>query len=115
MWAISHQNTLEFLKGIPGNRQYSMKFEDLVSRPQQIMKEMCDALGLRFHPDLVQPYKDAEKKMTDGIYPDSTPMGDTKFLQYESINPDAAVSWKGAPDNPDLGDLTGEVAENLAY
>src|SRR5690606_37684103 len=33
IWLISHQNILEFLRSIPNERQYCVKFEDLVNQP----------------------------------------------------------------------------------
>mgnify|MGYP002067792402 FL=1 len=80
IWTISHQNTLEFLKTVPAGRQYRIRFEDMVYRPREIMEGMCATLGLEYHPALVEPYQGIEKKMTDGLYKDSTPMGDTHLL-----------------------------------
>jgi hypothetical protein len=115
VWAISHQNALDFLAGVPGERRYCMRFEDLVSRPREIMEVMCRALGLEFHADLVQPYKGIDRKMVDGIYADSTPMGDTKLLERQRIDPAVAESWRGVMTDDFLSDVTWTLAAVFGY
>ncbi len=115
VWFISHDNTLQFLKKIPKHRKYQILFEDLVDRPKQIMEEMCQTLGLSFHTDLIKPYKDIDKKMTDGLYKDSRPMGDTKFLNHQRIDPKVAESWKGIINDNFLSDITWELASSFGY
>lgn len=115
VWLISHQNTVEFLQNVPEGRQYQMRFEDLVNDPQNVMEQMCQKLNLEFHPDLLRPYENKEKKLTDGIYTVSTPMGDTKFLEYQQINPKIAEAWKDVVNDNFLSDLTWELADSLGY
>jgi len=66
LWLIGHQNILEFLKQIPAHRQYRLSFERLLQSPGQVMEEVCRVLNLEFCPDMLQPYKDKKKRMTDG-------------------------------------------------
>ena len=115
VWTISHQNILEFLKDIPENRQFYMTFEELTHRPHETMEAMCMTLDLEFHPDLLRPYKDKEKKMTDGIYAASTPMGDIKFLEHRGINPEVADRWKQVEMDNFLGDITWQLTRSLGY
>ncbi|MGL5060845.1 MAG: HAD-IIIC family phosphatase, partial [Microcoleus sp.] len=68
LWSIGHQNILEFLQQVPQERQYRIKFEDLVSQPQVSVEQICKFLGLEFHPEMLQPYKEKKQRMTDGIY-----------------------------------------------
>lgn len=115
VWLVSHQNTLEFLRSVPEERQYRMRFEDLVNDPKNLMEEMCEKINLEFHPDLLRPYENKEKKITDGIYAVSTPMGDTKFLEYQQINPKIAEAWKDVLKDNFLSDLTWQLADSLGY
>ncbi len=115
VWLVSHKNAAQFLQKVPGNRQYLMRFEDLVNQPQEIMEDMCQTLGLKFHPDLTKPYKDINKKMTDGIYEDSKPMGDTRLLDHGGIDPKVAQNWKGVLTDNFLSDITWELATSLGY
>jgi hypothetical protein len=115
VWTISHQYILEFLKFVPEDRKFRMAFEDLTSKTREVMETMCQRLGLEFHIDMLYPYKDKESKMTDGIYPESTPMGDIKFHEYREIKPEIADTWKRVNIDNFLGDVTWEVAEALGY
>jgi amino acid adenylation domain-containing protein len=113
VWVISHQNTVEFLRGVPEDRQFAMHFEDLVERPRELMEQLCARLGLEFHPALLEPYSGMHKKMIDGIHPDSTPMGDTKFLERRSIDPTVAGSWRGVAADNFLSDISWALASSL--
>jgi len=115
VWTISHQNILGFLKFIPENRQFCIAFEDLTSKTREVMETMCQRLRLEFHIDMLCPYKDKESKMTDGIYPESIPMGDIRFHEYREIKPEIADTWKRVNIDNFLGDVTWEVAEALGY
>lgn len=115
VWLISHQNTAKFLKNVPQHRQYFMRFEDLVNNPQGITEQMCRTLGLKYNPNLTKPYENIDKKMTNGIYKDSKPMGDTHFLDHQTIDPKIAESWKGVLTDNFLSDMTWELAVSLGY
>jgi hypothetical protein len=115
VWTLSHQNIEEFLGQIPQSRQFRIQFEELTHEPRQVMDSLCDALSLEFHPDLLQPYKDQHKKMVDGVYAASTPMGDINFLGHQSIDPQIADRWKGVESDNFLGDVTWQVARSLGY
>ena len=115
VWVISHQNIVEFLDGVPESRKYRMRFEELTHQPRAMMEQMCQKLCLEYHPDLIEPYKDKEKKMTDGIYAVSAPMGDTKFNDYQRIDPKIGEGWKEVMRDNFLGEVTWEWAERLGY
>jgi hypothetical protein len=115
VWTQSHRNTLSFLAGVPAERQYRICYEDMVVRPREVMQAMCDRLGLPFHESLVQPYEDLDRKMTDGLYATSTPMGDTQLLERTGIDASAAESWKAVFEDNFLGDVTWDLAQQLGY
>nr|MDJ0729888.1 amino acid adenylation domain-containing protein [Crocosphaera sp.] len=115
VWLISQQNILEFLQKVPQNRQYQVKFEDLVSQTQNTVEGICQFLGLDFHPDMLQPYKDTKQRMTDGIYAQSRMIGDVKFHQHQGINQKTIDSWKDDYTTDFLGDGTWQLAETLGY
>ena len=115
VWLISHQNILEFLANVPKERQYQVKFEDLVSHPQTSVEGICQFLGLDVHPDMLQPYKEKKQRMTDGIYAQSRMVGDVKFHEHKGIDAKTVDSWKQYYTVDFLGDLTWQVAESLGY
>ncbi|MEH2196819.1 amino acid adenylation domain-containing protein [Nostoc sp.] len=115
VWLISHQNILGFLQQVPQERQYQVKFEDIVSQPQTTIESLCQFLGVEFHPDMLQPYKEKKQRMTDGIYAQSRMVGDVKFHEHQGINANTADSWKQYYTTDFLGDVTWHLAESLEY
>ena len=115
VWLHSHQNTVNFLEKLPENQKHRIVYEDLVLNPEKEMRAMCDSFGMPFHPDLLNPYQDLNKKMTDGLYADSRSMGDTHFDQKKKIDPKKAEDWKGVIDDNFLCNTTWELAEQFGY
>jgi amino acid adenylation domain-containing protein len=115
LWTISHQNILEFLRDVPAGRQHSLKFEDLVSRPRETLEQVCEFLRLEFHPDMLQPYKEKERRMADGIHPESRMLGDVKFHSYTGIEASVGERWREHVGADSLALETWAVAELLGY
>jgi amino acid adenylation domain-containing protein len=116
VWVVSQQNILKFLETVPTTRQHRMSFERLVREPQAVLDELCAFLGVEFHPEMLQPYRDKGTRMTDGIHPLSKMLGDVKFHEHQGIDAGAADSWKTAPQRATpLGDATRELAAVLGY
>jgi hypothetical protein len=46
IWTISQENILAFLANIPEQRQHRVRFEDLVSEPERIMRGICECAGM---------------------------------------------------------------------
>ncbi|HYF50389.1 MAG TPA: AMP-binding protein [Planctomycetota bacterium] len=115
LWIISHENTIEFLKSVPRERQFRMRFEDLTASPRETLMSMCASLSLEFHEEMAQPYKDVDRKMTDGLYAQSTPMGDEKFLKHGEIKQSVAEQWKEVLKDDFLSEITWELALSLGY
>ncbi len=115
IWTESHHNIDNFLKGIPADRQFRIIYEDLVQQPKQVMEAMCETIGLPFHPNLLNPYLDIEKKMTDGLYDNSKPMGDPNLLKHGSIKSKKAEEWKKVKDDNFLHAETWKLAEEIGY
>ena len=115
VWLVSQQNILEFLKQVPEERQYQLKFEELVSMPREVLEGLCRFLKLEFHPEMMEPYRHKEQRMTDGIHPLSQMLGDVKFHQHSEIDSMVAERWREQTADDRLGDVTWEVAEALSY
>ncbi len=115
VWLRSHRNILELLAKVPGERQCRVRFEDLLADPRAAMERVCAMLNLPFVEDLVEPYRNQESKMTTGLYPESTPMGDVRFLSFSEIRPDVADSWKAAQAKYALAPATWDLARELGY
>jgi amino acid adenylation domain-containing protein len=115
VWIISHRNVVQFLRDVPEERQFHMRFEDLVRNPTQVMSNMCEALSLEIHSSMLNPYGQMGAKMVDGIYPESKPMGDTKFLRHMRIRPEIADKWRGVLSDDFLSDIAWDLAAEFGY
>jgi amino acid adenylation domain-containing protein len=115
IWLVSHQNILEFLKEVPKERWRQVKFEDLVSQPRATVEDVCDFLGLGFHPDMLQPYEHLGRRMTDDLHGLPRMLGDISFHSHQGIDARVADSWKEDGTEDSLGGITWQVAETLGY
>lgn len=114
VWLISHQNTLRFLEHVPDSRQIRIRYEDLVTDPETSLRACCSKLDIPFHPDLLDPYKNIDQKMVDGVHAVSAPMGDTRLLTHGKIDPSLAEAWKGTQHSA-LSEPTMSIAEHFGY
>lgn len=115
VWTVSHQNIVDFLAAVPSARQCRVRFEDLTQQPEPSLRAISACLGLAFDEALLHPYAQPERKMLDGIHPESMPMGDTKFHGYGRIEPGVAERWRETGSLPTLGEPTWQLAESLGY
>jgi amino acid adenylation domain-containing protein len=115
VWTLSHRNILQFAEEVPPERLLRVRFEDLVHNPRSVMTEMAAFLGLDFDEGLVRPYERLETKMVDGLHPESTPMGDTRLLERDRIDPDVVRRWARHGAGPPLGEPTLRLARRFGY
>ncbi|MFT6706360.1 MAG: amino acid adenylation domain-containing protein [Flavobacteriales bacterium] len=115
IWTKSHQNITDFLNNVPANRKFQLQYENLVKRPEELMRQLCEQLNWEYDPALVNPYDGLEEKMVDGLYQNSTPMGDIRLLEHGKIDPKLADSWKGVEKDNFLSEETWEKAESFGY
>ena len=111
VWTITHRNILTFLRDVPADRHVHVCYEDLVAQPLATMRTVSQAIGLDFHPDLLEPYKDKDRKIPAGVHPESRSMGDPAFHTFRTITTERAV----APDDDTLGDPARALAGELGY
>ncbi len=115
IWVISQENILEFLRRVPAERKCVVQFERLVEDPQREMSRLCDLIGLPFDPATLDPYGDHQKRMSDGIHPESRMLGDVKFHDHRGVEAAAANAWKKDIDPASLGEATLRLATALGY
>lgn len=115
LWLYTQQNILEFLQEIPQNRHLLVRFEDLVTSPQTTVEKICQFLNIEFSPEMLDPYEEKERRMTDGVRVASRFSGDLKFHLHQKIEPSAAYRWKQFLDRDFLGDITWKVAKLFGY
>lgn len=114
-WTICNRNIMDFLKEIPGERKTFVRFEDLVREPEERVRGLCRFLEIPFEAELLQPYKEKKKRMTDGAYPGGMMVGDMKFHQHKSIAPEIADAWQKHYRFDFLANMTLQIAESYGY
>jgi acyl transferase domain-containing protein/thioesterase domain-containing protein len=115
IWINSVYNILEFLKQVPQKRRLHVSFEDLVANPEKTAGAICRFLNLEFHPEMLQPYKEKNTRMTGGVYTEGQMVGDPKFHQHKTIDPAVVDVWKQHYKKDFLGEPTIETAAALGY
>ncbi|HEV2762798.1 MAG TPA: sulfotransferase, partial [Pyrinomonadaceae bacterium] len=115
IWVISHRNVEEFLRGVPARRQHRVRFEELVSEPERVMRGVCDFLGLEFERGMVEPYREKKRRMSDGLHAESRMLGDVKFHTHGGIDARVGRKWEGQATPDALGPVTWAEAARLGY
>jgi acyl carrier protein len=114
-WLVSHENASTFLRTIPAERQILVRFEDMVQESESTGRRLCDFLGLPFVVEMLDPYLEKERRMTDGLKAASQYGGDLKFHLHERIEATVADRWKQYSSEGALGQMTHQLAESLGY
>ncbi|MDX1996532.1 MAG: non-ribosomal peptide synthase/polyketide synthase [Thermoanaerobaculia bacterium] len=115
VWLVSQENILAHLASIEPERHTVVRFEDLVADPRPELERLSAFLGLEFDPEMLEPYKERERRMTDGIHPLAKMLGDVKFHEHQGIDRGVADRWREAYPEDFLGDVTWAMAERLGY
>ncbi len=114
-WLLAQRNILEFLAAIPAGRRHVVRFEELVAEPERVLRELCGFLGLAYHEDMADPYKDRSVRMTDGLHAESRMLGDVKFHQHSGVDAKAGERWRELAAEGFLGAETRRLAARLGY
>jgi amino acid adenylation domain-containing protein len=115
VWVVSHQNIQEFLRTVPAERQHRVLFEEMVREPRPVIEGVCRFLGLDFHPDMLEPYKDKKSRMTDPHHPMARMLGDVKFHEHRGIDARAAERKRSSQCEESLGEVTMRLGRELGY
>ncbi|MDF5755248.1 non-ribosomal peptide synthetase [Spongiactinospora sp. TRM90649] len=115
IWLVSNQNVREFLHGVPGDRQMTVRFEDLLEEPVTVLRAIADFLDVPFHEAMLDPYADVTARMADGLHPESRMAGDFKFARFDKMEPSTANSWRTHFDTATLSPLTTVLARDYGY
>lgn len=114
-WRIGHENIEAFLDTVPDARVHRMRYEDLVSEPEQHARALCAWMGLPFEPAMVEPYADPAGRMTDGLDGRGGMLGDRAFADHGRIDAALADRWRTYADGVELSAATRALAERLGY
>ena len=114
-WVLANQNCDAFLATIDKDRQLQLKYEDLVANPEAAAKDISNLIGIPFHSDMLNPYANDSKRMTDGVHEQSMMIGDPKFHTHRTIAKDNANTWRNDISADFLHVDTLQYAESFGY
>jgi acyl carrier protein len=114
VWTRINRNIAEFKGEVPADRWWDVRYEDLVTTPEESARELCRFLDVPFEPSLLTPY--AGERMTDGVHAVSLSIGDPNFLKHDRIEAGLAEEWRSRlPATLALGAPTIRLAAALGY
>jgi amino acid adenylation domain-containing protein len=115
IWTVSQRNILAFLETVPAHRQHRLLFENLVRDPEGELRRLCAALGIEYHPDMADPYKEKQARMTDGLHAEGRMLGDMKFHEHQGVDAGTAERWRQDYAEDFLGEPAWTTAVALGY
>jgi pimeloyl-ACP methyl ester carboxylesterase len=113
IWRSCEENVDEFFATVPPQRIFRLRYEDLVTEPENQLRGLCDWLGLEFAPQMLDPY--GPNRMTDGIAGDGSHVGDPNFFKRRSIDPNLAETWRRVVLPRPLAGPTTAIAHARGY
>jgi amino acid adenylation domain-containing protein len=113
VWADSNGNVIDFLEGIDPERRHVMRYEELATEPERVLRDLCGFLGVAWNEALLDPY--GEGRMTDGVHAASRSIGDPGFGDHEGIDASLADAWRRVELPRPLGGFARRVAIELGY
>lgn len=112
-WLVTNSNILEFLRQVGSERRHLIRYEELVSNPSCTMKALCTFLGLKFDEAVLTPYQG--DRMTTGLRPHTSALGDPNFLKRSKIEPRMGEVWKQVKLHHQPAQATMHLALELQY
>ena len=113
IWRDSNQNILNFAQDIDPDRYHLVYYEDLVSKPQTVLEDICKFLEVPFDSAVLTPYQG--DRMTDGVSDNAMSLGDPNFLKHQTIDAQLADTWKEIKLPNTFGTYTQQLAQQLKY
>jgi len=122
MWYSIHTNILMFLEGVPKEQQYRVRGEDLLSEPDDHLRDIAGWLGLRTDRAAIDEMKHPERSPFACFGPVNARYGgDPKFLANPTLktgkvvrhNLEDPLSWRD--DGRGFSPEVEELAQQFGY
>ena len=111
-WAQGNANIQKFLAGRDPSTWVRVRYEDLVTEPEQTMQSIMDCFGLPFEDGLLTPY-DGDR-MREGPK-GARAVGDPQMAARGRIQPELANKWLDGFDPSVLSPASLELARSMGY
>ena len=60
-WATKEKNIAKSFNRIPGNKQLTIKYEDLLEQPEEVVKSICEFLDINYEINMLECYKSSDR------------------------------------------------------
>lgn len=112
-WARAYASLERLAEDVGPARCHRVAYESLVTRPEPVLRELCDFLELPFDPATLTPYT-GERMVPAGDRAIGF-IGDPEFRRHRAIEPELAERWKEARLPWRLDAPTVVLARSLGY
>lgn len=121
-WLTTHQAILHFLRDVPPEQQFCTRGEDLLSAPDEHLREIAHWLGIRSDDDAIEAMKHPERSaFARKGPPNASHGGDEKFFtdpvlrSYSTVTPplDAQLPWCSGSEV--FSEPIRQLARNFGY
>lgn len=121
-WLATHQAIIRFLRDVPQEQQFCIRGEDLLSAPDEYLREITYWLGIRSDEDAIGAMKHPELSAFAGKGPPNALQGgDEKFFSnpvlrsFSSLTPplDARLPW--CSDSAAFSEPIRQLARDFGY
>jgi len=85
-WLLQNRNIGTFLKSVPGVRQSTVIFEDLLLHPEESLRGICNSLEIEYHAAMLDPFA-SKAEIKPGL-------GNPNFHTRSRIETTPVHSWK---------------------
>lgn len=115
IWRQCYNNIETFASSLDRRHLIRVYFEDLVRQPYETTTKICQFLGLPYDREVLNPYGDADPRMTNGLKQSTGMIGDPRFFRHSKIDADRAGSGFQLQDHPTLDVATIDLAKRMGY
>jgi pimeloyl-ACP methyl ester carboxylesterase/aryl carrier-like protein len=113
IWRVMNSNIRTLAAEVGDDRCLVLRYEDLVTHPEDQSRRLCTFLGVPYDSALLDPY--GGERMTDGVSERSLPVGDPNFAVRRAIDPDLAEAWREVVLPRGLAEETAALAREFGY
>ena len=95
IWLVSHRNILASWPGSRRSASTGCASRIWCAIRKRSCAELCAFLGIDYHPDMADPYKEKQARMTDGLHAESRMLGDVKFHRAPGVDASSGGALAG--------------------
>ena len=112
LWTESYGNLERLAAQGDPDHHLLVRYEELVTVPEETLRNICAFLGVDFDPAMLNPYEG--ERMIDGLHDASMPIGDPGLREHDGIDQSLADRWRADPPRR-LLTQTLNLAKRLGY